>query len=296
MNRAKVVRSVSAVAATLLALTATSAVGQAGAAAPAATSAPSAFVRGAHFSPDTAGVDVYLTAFSGGTSTLWLSDVGYGDVSPYRQINAGAYAVSMRPHGAPASQKPVLSWTLNLKAGSAYTAAAIGMSKQIRGVVLPDQLNPPTSGTGLVRVIQASSRAGHVSVRATDGPVLTSDTAFGSTTSYVAVPAGRWSLKAASTTDSGLSGSLNVDVRSASITSVVLLDAQGSGLTLRTVLDAAGTANTPSGSVPAGGGGTAERPHSDGYPALSWVAFGAAALVLLIGLSTRRRRYLAASR
>ena len=287
MNRAKVIRCVSAAAVVIVGLIGTPAVSQAGAAAPAANDA---FVRGAHFSPDTAAVDVYLTAFSGGTSTLWLSDVGYGDVSPYRQIAAGAYAVSMRPHGAPASQKPVLSWTLNLKAGSAYTAAAIGMSSQIRGVVLPDTLNPPPSGTGLVRIIQASSRAGHVSVRATGGPVLTSDTAFGSTTSYIAVPSGSWTLKAQSSTNSALSSTVGLAVRSASITSVVLLDARGGGLALRTVLDAAGVSSVPSGSVPAGGGGTAARPHSDAATALSWAAFGGAALVLLIGVLSRRRR------
>lgn len=291
MYRAKILRSAAAVAGVLVALIGTAAAGPASAAAPAAAGA---FVRGAHFSPDTAGVDVYLTAFSGGTNTLWLSDVGYGDVSPYRQVTAGTYAVSMRPHGAPASQKPVLTWTLNLKAGSAYTAAAVGMSSQIRGVVVADTLVPPPAGSGLVRIIQASSQAGHVSVRATNGPVLTPDTAFGSTTSYVAVPSGRWTVTAQSSTKPGLSGTLHVALRSASITSVVLLDGRGGGLVLRTVLDAAGTANTPSGSVPAGGGGTAVRPNSDVDAALSWAAFGGAALVLLIAVHIRRRRRITA--
>jgi hypothetical protein len=292
MNRAKAIRCVSAVAAVFAALIGAPVVGQAGAAAPAAADA---FVRGAHFSPDTAGVDVYLTAFSGGTTTLWLSNVGYGDVSPYRQTAAGTYAVSMRPHGAPASQKPVLSWTLNLKAGSAYTAAAIGMNSQIRGVVVADTTDPPPAGTGLVRIIQASSQAGHVSVRATDGPVLTADTGFGSTTSYVAVPSGRWTLKAQSSTKPALSGTVAVSIRSASISSVVLLDTRGGGLVLRTVLDAAGTANVPSGSVPAGGGGTAARSHSGVNAVVSWAGLGAA-LVFLIGIHSRRRRHSAPGR
>jgi hypothetical protein len=295
MNRSRVIRLMGA-AGLAVALIGAPATGSAGASAPAARSTTDAFVRGAHFSPDTAGVDVYLTAFSGGTSTLWLSDVGYGDVSAYRQIAAGVYAVSMRPHGAPASQKPVLSWTLNLKAGSAYTAAAIGMSSQIRGVVVPDTLNPPPAGTGLVRVIQASSQAGHVSVQATGGPVLTSDTGFGSTTSYQAVPSGNWTLKAESSSKPGLTGTAKVAIGSASITSVVLLDARGGGLVLRTVLDAAGTSTVPAGSVPAGGGGTAAVAHSDGDAALSWAAFGGAALVLLIGVASRRRRQVAPSR
>src|SRR5437879_10687996 len=70
---------------------------------PASGSAPAALLRGAHFSPDTPGVDVYLTAFSGGTTRLWLSEVGYGDVSGYERIASGPYAGAMRPHGAAAS-------------------------------------------------------------------------------------------------------------------------------------------------------------------------------------------------
>ena len=60
---------------------------------PAAAAPTQAYVRGAHFSPDTASVDVYLSAFSGGTSTLWLSSVSYGDVSGYAPIAPGTYAV-----------------------------------------------------------------------------------------------------------------------------------------------------------------------------------------------------------
>ena len=72
----------------------------------------------ASFAPDTASVDVYLSAFSGGTATLWLSSVGYGDVSGYEPIAAGVYAVSMRPHGAAATTPAVLTWTVDLTAGS----------------------------------------------------------------------------------------------------------------------------------------------------------------------------------
>ncbi|MDT5126434.1 MAG: hypothetical protein QOH54_2078 [Mycobacterium sp.] len=287
MNRATIARLIGASAAAFIAMAGAPMLTQAGAA---ASAAPNAFVRGAHFSPDTAAVDVYLTAFSGGTSTLWLSDVGYGDVGPYRQVAAGTYAVSMRPHGAPASQKPALTWTLNLKAGAAYTAAAVGKNAQIRGVVVSDTLNPPPAGTGLVRIIQASSEAGHVAVKAEGGPVLTADTAFGSITGYVAVPSGNWTVQAQSSTQPTLSGTLAVSVRSGSISSVVLLDQRGGGLTLRTVLDAAGAAQMPTGSVPAGGGGTAPHPRSGPDGLISWTALGCAAVALLAGLQSRGRR------
>jgi hypothetical protein len=259
----------------------------AGAAAP---TGKHAFVRAAHFSPDTAGVDVYLTAFSGGTSRLWLSNVGYGDVSAYREFAPGSYAVSMRPHGAVASSPPVLSWTVDLQPGSAYTAAAIGMSSQLHGVVVADTLNRPPAGTGLVRVIQASSGAGHVSVRAVRGPVLTSDTAFGSTTKYVAVPSGQWTVRAQSSTRPTLSSELTVPIASATITSIILLDGRSGSLVLRTVLDAAGAAQMPAGSVPAGGGGTASSPGSSVEAVIGWSALGGAAIVLVAAFRPARRR------
>lgn len=261
-----------------------------------AAAAKDAFIRGAHFSPDTASVDVYLTAFSGGTSTLWLSDVGYGDVSPYRDIAAGTYAVSMRPHGAPASQKPVLTWTLDLKAGAAYTAAAIGMSAQIRGVVLTDTLASPPTGSGLVRVIQASSQAGHVSIRAKGGPVLTPDLAFGSITGYKRVPSGRWTLDAQSSTRPSLSATQVLSVHSASINSVVLLDTRGGGLAVHTLLDAAGTTDVPTGPVPAGGGGTAPHTHSGFDGLISWAALGCAALLVLLATVRSHSRRLSLRR
>jgi hypothetical protein len=255
----------------------------------AAPTMQNAMIRGAHLSPDTTNVDVYLTAFSGGTTTLWLSSVGYGDVSPYEWLKPGEYAVSMRPHGAPASTPPALSWTLTAKAGHAYTAAGVGMNKQLHGIIIEDQLNAPPAGKGLVRVIQAASRAPQAEVTA-NRAVLARSTAFASTTPYTTVPAGDLQVTAKG---GNLTTSATVDVRSGSVSSLVLLDGKGGGLTLRTLTDAAGAATMPIGSVPAGGGGTAARP---GGRDLTW-AWGLGAVVLgLAGLVTTlaRRRATAA--
>jgi hypothetical protein len=221
-----------------------------------------AFVRAAHFSPDTGGVDVYLTAFTGGTSTLWLSDVGYGDVSPYLAVAAGNYAVSMRPHGASAATAPVLTWSVTLAAGSNYTAAAVGMTAQLHGIVLPDTTAMPASGRALVRVVQASSQAGHASVKVSDGTLLTADVAFGAASDYVSVAAGSPAVTADSTTQSSLTSTSQLALASGSVDTVVLLDKAGGGIVLRSVLDAAGAAAVPVGAVPAGGGGTADFSRS----------------------------------
>jgi hypothetical protein len=261
-------------------------------AAPVASGAASnAYVRAAHFSPDTGGVDVYLTAFSGGTSTLWLSDVGYGDVSPYRAMPAGNYAVSMRPHGASAATAPALTWSVNLVAGSEYTAAAVGMSAQLHGIVLPDTTSMPSSGRAFVRVVQASSQAGHASVASSDGTTLTSDTPFGAASGYTSVAAGNQTFTASSTTQPSLTSSSQLTVSSGSVNSLVVLDQSGGGIVLRSVLDAAGAGVVPVGAVPAGGGGTARVARPPIGAVREWEVL--AALVLLGGFSllrSRRRR------
>lgn len=235
-----------------------------------------AIVRGAHFSPDTPGVDVYLTAVAGGSVKLWLSGVGYGDVSPYQRFTPGVYAVSMRPHGAAASTPAALSWTLNARAGQAYTAAAVGMNKQLHGIVLRDQLTPPGSGRGLVRVIQAASRAPHAEVAATGGPVVTKDAAFATSTPYTTVPAGTLPVHANSVSKPSLAANASVKVASGSVSSIVLLDGKSGGLAIRTVADAAGAAIMPAGAVPAGGGGTAPRPDAGwGGPVLIGIVIAA---------------------
>ena len=246
-------RRAPSVALVAIALAATGPLLAAGSAQAAPASTRNAFVRAAHFSPDTGNVDVYLTAFSGGTTKLWLSGVGYGDVSTFRSIPAGDYAVSMRAHGAAANTAPALTWTIDAQAGDAYTAAAVGKSTQLRGIVLPDTLSPPKPGTGLVRVIQASSQAGHLGVTTSSGSVLTTDTPYGSASPFVAVRAGTWTVNAKSTTDPGLTGLAHLSVASAGITSVVVLDARGGGLLLRTVVDAAGPGLVPTGSIDARG-------------------------------------------
>jgi Domain of unknown function (DUF4397) len=230
-------------------------------AAPAANSVSVAYVRGAHFSPDTPGVDVYLTSFSGNTTKLWLTNVGYGDVSPYFRVTPGLYVVSMRLHGAAASTPPAFSWDANVQAGSAYTAAAIGHNAALHGIVLRDNLSMPQPGHAMVRVIQAASRAAHATFEAKSGPVVASNVAFGTTTGYTEIPAGTWPIEATSTDTPSVSSSASVSIAPGSVDSLVLLDSKSSGVTLHSVVDASGAAAPPSGAVPAGGGGTAPR-HS----------------------------------
>src|SRR5579875_538012 len=93
---------------------------------PAWASAGAGWVRLAHLSPDTPPVDVYLYSFGDPSARLVLHHVSYGTVSPYQELPAGDYTVSMRAAGAPASAQPVLSTGLAVASGGAYTVAGMG--------------------------------------------------------------------------------------------------------------------------------------------------------------------------
>ena len=244
-------------------------------------------VRAAHFSPTTPGVDVYLSSFSGGTSTQWLSGVQYGTVSPYRRLAAGLYTIAMRPHGAAANTKAMLSWTLDAKSGGAYTVAGVGAGMSVRGVVITDDLSAPPAGTGRVRVIQASSRAPIVTVRAVSGPIIANRARFATTTGYADVHAGNWKLSVRSDGSPELSANGSVDVTSGGVSSVLLLDGKSSGIVVRTLLDAAGTGSTPKGGVQTGGGGMADVVSGGavfGAAGSGSTEFGLAGTALLLAL------------
>ena len=264
-------------------------------AAPAAAEDTTAVVRSAHFSPDTAGVDVYLAPFSGGSTTLWVSDEGYGAISDYQRIAPGAYVVSMRAHGAPASSTPTLTWTLDAKPGAAYTAAAIGTSASLQAVILNDELTPPAAGTGRVRVVQAASAAPVVSVEANGGVVLADKLAFGTTSAYQTVPTGAWDVRVTANAGSASPVTTSVAVPAGSSSTVVVLDGKDGSLTVNSVQDSASSGVMPVGSVDAGGGGTATS-FDDSTTDAAGAVWGVAVLVVTGAAAagavawTRRRR------
>ena len=196
----------------------------------------------------------------------------------------------MRPHGAAASTPPALTWTLDAKPGAAYTAAAVGMNSQLHGIVLHDELTAPQSGTGLVRVIQAASRAPHADIVATGGPVVAKDVAFSTSTNYSSVPAGGWPITAQADGAPTVKATSNVQIASGSVSSIVVLDAKGPGITLRSIVDAAGAQTAPIGPVQAGGGGTAKQPAGPVWLRVVVVVLGVTAAGLTVAAVRRNGR------
>jgi hypothetical protein len=138
------------------------------------------WIRLAHLSPAASPVDVYLYSFGDSSAHIMLHHVAYGTVSPYEAVTAGDYSVAMRPAGAPATSQPVLSTSVTIVAGHAYTVTGVSPRSGLRLQVMSDDLTTP-AGKALVRVIQASLKQQAIGV-SWDGTVVVSKLAFDSVT------------------------------------------------------------------------------------------------------------------
>jgi hypothetical protein len=242
------------------------------------------WLRLAHLSTNTPAVDVYLYSFGDPSARIVLKHVAYGDVSPYEQVPVGEYTVAMRVAGAAAASKPVLSTSVNVAAGGAYTVAGMGPNAGLRLQILDDKLTTP-KGKSLVRVIQASMHQERVTVTL-NGETLAHDIAFSHVSSYTAVSPGTLRVHVAGASESATK---TVALTAGTIHTLVVLDGSAT-LAVDDLTDAQGSKVEPVGGAQTGFGGTAPRP---GAALLPW--FGAAAAGLLASAGgvifvSRRRR------
>lgn len=254
--------------------------GLGGVASASSASAGTGWVRLAHLSPNTPAVDVYLYSFGDPSAELVLRHVGYGAVSPYQSVTAGEYTVAMRAAGAAATTKPVLSATLDVLAGRAYTVAGLGPESGLRLQVLDDQLTTPP-GEALVRVVQASLRQHMVTVTY-GGNSVVSDLAFASVSSYKAVRPATAALHIVGPNETVSS---TIALAAGTVHTVVVLDA-ANGLSVDNILDAQGSAVMPAGSAATGLGGTAPHVPSP----LPWLLLIGAGFLAVAAGSLRLRR------
>jgi Domain of unknown function (DUF4397) len=267
---------------------------------PASAGAPTDVqLRVAHFSPDTPPMDVYATGFDG-KEQLVLPKLGYGQVSEYLPLAAGLYAFSMRPAGSPATDEAVLRVSADLAANTSYTFAAFGRQAELNTDLLTDDLSAPPAGQGRVRLIQAAIDAGAVDVSTAGGPLLAQDAGLGTVGNYTTVPAGSWQVTAQGESTGPVVENLTVEP--GAVSSLVVLDGNGTGnLQIVSVTDAAG-ATTAAGGAPAGGVDTGGGALADGAAAVSkatgaggaLVATSAGLVAVLLAVGTtgllRRRR------
>jgi Domain of unknown function (DUF4397) len=243
------------------------------------------WIRLAHLSPNTPAVDVYLYSFGNSNAMIVLHHVAYGTVSPYESVPAGDYSVAMRAAGASATSQPVLSTSVTIAAGHAYTVAGMGPESGLRLQVLEDKLTT-APGQAEVRVIQASLKEQVVTVTL-GSTVLASGLKFASVSDYQAVSPGTVTVTVSS---SGGKATSSVTLAAGTVHTLVVLDGT-SGLEVVNLEDASGSGTPPAGGVSTGFGGTA--PHGPGSPEPWLVAIGAGSLLALTGgLRLRRSRQL----
>jgi Domain of unknown function (DUF4397) len=239
------------------------------------------WIRLAHLSPNTPAVDVYLYSAGNSNAKIVLHHVAYGTVSPYEPVAAGDYSVAMRATGASPTSPPVLSTSVTIVAGHAYTVAGMGPESGLRLQVLEDTLVTP-AGQALARVIQASLKQQVVTV--TFGSTsLASSLKFGSVSSYQAVPPGTATV---TVTAGSTTATSSVTLAAGTVHTLVVLDG-ASGLEVVSLEDASGSGKPPTGGVTTGFGGMA--PRGPGSP-VPWLAvIGAGALLALTGGLRLRR-------
>jgi hypothetical protein len=223
-----------------------------------------------HLSPNTPPVDVYLYSFGDAKAMLVLKHVAYGTVSPFEKLASGQYTVAMRGAGAKPGSPPVLSTTVTITAGGAYTVAGLGPAKALRLQVLRDRLTTPR-GESLVRVIQASLHDHKVTVTA-GSQVLARQLAFGKVTSYTTAHPGTWMVHVSGT--AGMA-TRSITLKAGTIHTVVVLDGAGGRLMIDNLMDAAGSAVAPHGGAATGRGGTAPVPGPSPAPLAAVIAAGA---------------------
>src|SRR5437763_6180627 len=252
-----------------------------------AATASTGWIRLAHLSPNTPAVDVYLYSFGNSKAQIVLHHVAYGTVSPYEGVTAGDYSVAMRSAGAAPSSQPVLSTSVTVKAGHAYTVAGMGPKSGLRLQVLNDQLTTP-SGKSSVRVIQASLKEQTVKFTC-GGQAIVPKATFASVSSYQAIPANTWTMEAIG---SSSKATARYNMGAGTVHTMVVLDG-ASGLEIVNLEDAAGAGKPPVGGVTTGFAGTA--PHGPGSP-IPWLAGIGPGLLLVvtggIGLGRSRLRRL----
>lgn len=239
------------------------------------------WIRLAHLSPNTPAVDVYLYSFGDSSAQIVLHHVAYGTVSPYEQVPTGDYTVAMRAAGAAAKSAPVLSASVDVAAGHAYTVAGLGPESGLRLQVLDDQLTTP-SDKALVRIIQASLKQNVVSV-SWGGVMLNGSLKFGSVSSYQTVSPGTATL---TVSGGGDQATTSIPLAAGTVHTLVVLDG-AKGLRVDDLLDAAGSGTAPAGGAGTGFGGMAPRAPSSPLP---WLAAIGAGLLLVVTGGWRLRR------
>jgi hypothetical protein len=158
------------------------------------SAATPAFVRIIHASPDVGTADIFVDG------AKLLSSFQFGAVTGYVAIPPGPHKVQIALVGKGIGAS-VLSQTLSVTPGLAYTVAAIGSQQTGPSLEVFVDSNYVVPGSTKVRVYNLSPNAGTVSVSNGSNNLLSS-LAYQQASSYLALSAGSYNFNVAASNDS----------------------------------------------------------------------------------------------
>jgi hypothetical protein len=176
-----------------------------------ASAASPSYVRVIHASPFVGTADVFVDG------TKLLSSFQFGAVTGYVAIPAGPHKVQIALVGKGIGAS-VISETLAVSAGVAYTVAATGADPSSLSLQVFIDNNLLASGTAKVRAYQLSPDAGFVSMD-TGGKTLLSGIGYQSASNYVVISAGSYTIGVDSSTNNP-SLHVSATLKANSVTSV----------------------------------------------------------------------------
>jgi hypothetical protein len=176
----------------------------------AASAASPPYVRVIHASPFVGSADVFVDG------TKLLSSFQFGAVTGYVAVPAGPHKVQIALVGKGIGAS-VISETLTVSPGVAYTVAATGASPSSLGLEVFIDNNLLSPGTAKLRLYQLSPDAGSASMD-TGGNALVNGVDYPSASDYVAISAGTYTLGVDSSSNTSLH--VSATLKSNTVTSV----------------------------------------------------------------------------
>lgn len=161
---------------------------------------PISQVRVINASPDAPALDIVQNPSAHETVANALYNIGFGTVSSYTALTAGANVHAAYSAG---TQQQLAQVRSTFAAGSQYTVLAGNIAASLQMTVLKDQSNPAPPGQVALRFLNQTTRGGAVDLYLlppgtapiTTQPVVTGAT-FGSNTGYIEAPSGTYSIMA----------------------------------------------------------------------------------------------------
>ena len=203
---------------------------------------PTTQVRVINVSPDAPALDIYQN------SSVGLYNVGFGTVSTYIPVAAGAYTHAAYTAG---TQQQLANVRGSFLSGNQYTVLAGNVAANLQMTVLRDQAFAAPNGQVALRFLDQATRVGPIDIYlvspgSAHSRVAPIDTglSFGSNTGYINAPSGTYSIIAVPSGTSSIStasplytGS-QISYASGSAHTIVLIDQQPSSASALQVISA----------------------------------------------------------